>query len=173
MAVYLTDTFYQWFCCFRVSLILLAILFALSKGKEIKRKYSKKDLNLQENIIKFHFKPIIIHTCNKYLNENNILYMRLFTPHGFSANSTLKLCIKSTLINLSQNPSESFNVPDLQNCVKELGPRTAILGLSICPKMKMVEYVRKSTDSANGSLWFHVCSYEVNFKQVLELCRHK
>ena len=35
---------------------------------------------------------------------------------------------------------------------KELGPRTAKLALSICLKMKMVEYVWKSTDLANGSL---------------------
>ena len=36
--------------------------------------------------------------------------------------------------------------------IKELGPRTAKLVLSICLKMKMVDYIWKSTDSANGSL---------------------
>ena len=35
---------------------------------------------------------------------------------------------------------------------KELGPRTAKLALSICLKMKMIEKVLKSDNSANESL---------------------
>ena len=40
--------------------------------------------------------------------------------HDFSTNSTLKLCIKSMWKNISQNPHKSFNLPDLQECVKFL-----------------------------------------------------
>ena len=47
-------------------------------------------------------------------------YIRLFTHHVFSANSTLKPCIKSTPINISQNHSKSLNLPDLQETVSNL-----------------------------------------------------
>ena len=37
-----------------------------------------------------------------------ILYIRFFTRHVLSANSSLKSCIKSTRVNFSQNLSENF-----------------------------------------------------------------
>ena len=37
-------------------------------------------------------------------------YIRLFTRHVLSANSSLKSCIKSTRVNFSRNPSESFKI---------------------------------------------------------------
>ena len=40
----------------------------------------------------------------------------IFTPHVFSANSTQKQCAISTQMNISWNPSESFNLPGLQDC---------------------------------------------------------
>ena len=39
-----------------------------------------------------------------------IPYIRLFTHHVLSANSSLKSCIKSTRLNVSRNPSESFKI---------------------------------------------------------------
>ena len=42
--------------------------------------------------------------------KNHIPYIRLFTPHVLSANSSLKSCIKSTQMNFSRNPSESFKI---------------------------------------------------------------
>ena len=50
----------------------------------------------------------------------DIPYIRLFTRHVFSANSTLKQCIKSTQINISRNHSKSLNLPDLQETVSNL-----------------------------------------------------
>ena len=47
-----------------------------------------------------------------------IPYIRLITRHVFSTNSTLKTCIKSTRVNISQNHSKSLNVPDMQKTVK-------------------------------------------------------
>ena len=47
-----------------------------------------------------------------------ITYIRLFKRHAFSANSTLKPCIKSTWINISRNQSKSHNLPDMQETVK-------------------------------------------------------
>ena len=47
-------------------------------------------------------------------------YIKLFTRHVFSANSTLKQCIKSTRINISRNHSKSLNLPDLQETVSNL-----------------------------------------------------
>lgn len=45
-------------------------------------------------------------------------YISLFTWHVFFyANSTLKLCIKCAQVNF-WNPSESWNLPNLQDCVK-------------------------------------------------------
>ena len=49
-----------------------------------------------------------------------IPYIRLFTCHVFSANATLKPCIKSTLINISRNHSKILNLPDLQETVSNL-----------------------------------------------------
>ena len=40
----------------------------------------------------------------------HIPYIRLFTLHALSANSSLKPCIKSTQVNFSQNPSESLKI---------------------------------------------------------------
>ena len=45
-------------------------------------------------------------------------YIRLFRRQFFPVNSTLKPCIKSMQVNISQNPNEIFNLPDLQDCVK-------------------------------------------------------
>ena len=39
-----------------------------------------------------------------------IPYNILFTRHVLSVNSSLKLCIKSTRVNFSRNPSESFKI---------------------------------------------------------------
>ena len=39
-----------------------------------------------------------------------IPYIRLLTRHVLSANSSLKSCIKSTRVNFSRNPSESFKI---------------------------------------------------------------
>ena len=50
----------------------------------------------------------------------DIPYIRLFTRHVFSANSTVKPCIKSTQINISRNHSKSLNLPDLQETVSNL-----------------------------------------------------
>ena len=47
-------------------------------------------------------------------------YIKLFTRHVFSGNSTLKQCIKSTRINISRNHSKSLNLPDLQETVSNL-----------------------------------------------------
>ena len=47
-----------------------------------------------------------------------IPYIRLFTRHIFPAISTLKPCIKSTRRNISRNSCESFNLIDLQGCIK-------------------------------------------------------
>ena len=50
---------------------------------------------------------------------------------------------------------------------KELGPRTAKLALSICLKIKMVEYVWKRLNKQMDPCWFHVCSYDVIFTRFL------
>ena len=50
-----------------------------------------------------------------------ILYIKLFTRHVLSANSSLKSCIKSTQVYFSQNPSERTSkstIFQLQECVK-------------------------------------------------------
>ena len=61
----------------------------------------------------------VLASCNIVCNV--IPYIRLFTRHVFSANSTLKPCIKSTRINTSRNHSKSLNLPDLQETVSNLG----------------------------------------------------
>ena len=49
-----------------------------------------------------------------------IPYIRLFTRHDLSANSSLKSCIKSTRVNFSRNPSESFKIYFICNIVSNL-----------------------------------------------------
>ena len=49
-----------------------------------------------------------------------IPYIRLFTRHAFSVNSTLKQCIKSTRMNISGKNSKSLNLPDLEETVSNL-----------------------------------------------------
>ena len=44
------------------------------------------------------------------MRKLHIPYIRLFTLHALSANSSLKPCIKSTQVNFSRNPSESFKI---------------------------------------------------------------
>ena len=57
-------------------------------------------------------------------NFFDIPYIRLFTLYVLSANSSLKPCIKSTRVNFSRNPSESFKiyfickiVSNLRDCI--------------------------------------------------------
>ena len=53
-----------------------------------------------------------------YFFSMMILYIRLFTRHAFSVNSTLKPSIKSTRMNILRNRNEGFNLPYLQDSVK-------------------------------------------------------
>ena len=52
-----------------------------------------------------------------------IPYIRLFTHHVLSANSSLKSCIKSTRVNFSRNPSESLKIYFICKIVSNLRDR--------------------------------------------------
>ena len=54
----------------------------------------------------------------RYIYVHVLPYIRLFTRHVLSANSTLKSCIKSMRENFSRNPRESWNLLYSPECVQ-------------------------------------------------------
>ena len=81
------------------------------------------------------------------LKNSWIPYIRLSMHHGFSANSTQKQCIKSMRINISQNPSETFNLPDLQDCVK----------------FTRMHFSRLWYSHEHGGLWMHTEKTDIRY----------
>ena len=95
--------------------------------------------------------------------------------HVFSANSNLKPCTKSR-INISRNPSRSFNLPDLQETVSNL--RECIFhDIDILANIAKKDTRGKKTDIRynvkkyflNICLLLHFYSCDCNCKNVMHL----
>ena len=68
-------------------------------------------LGLENLFPRGFFSYLLLESFGKLIDVHFISKIsRLFTRHVLSANSSLISCIKSTRVNFSRNPSESFKI---------------------------------------------------------------
>ena len=83
--------------------------------------YLKKEKELLEQLRRcklYELYCILARVKQRVVMMYNIPYIRLFTRHVLSENSSLKWCIKSTRVKFSWNTSERFNILYLEERVK-------------------------------------------------------
>ena len=97
---------------------------------------------------------------------SEIPYIRLFTRHVLSANSSLKSCIKSTWVNFSRNPSESLKIYFICKIVSNLRDWIfhdfdilANIAENCCTRKKLIYGSHISFDSVGLFLLFFLKHY--------------